>query len=153
MIETTCDMAQTKTRKTKTKYKIPKHKAVVVKEQAAQYSVSPRLIIETDHPHIIRIEGVRGGDPITREASVSVRAIVEITYRLKQTPQEIVESYAPTMTLAQVYDALSYYHDHKEEIDGIIRQNDEGLERARLMTEETDRKRKHRAPLTTVRHA
>jgi uncharacterized protein (DUF433 family) len=32
------------------------------------------------------------------------------------TPDEFVESY-PHLNLAQVYDALSYYYDHREEID------------------------------------
>jgi uncharacterized protein (DUF433 family) len=33
-----------------------------------------------------------------------------------ETPEEILEKY-PHLTLAQVYDALSYYYDHQEEID------------------------------------
>jgi len=146
-------MVHIKAKQRAVKYPTPKKTRRAVKESLAPYTTDSRPIIETDHPHIIRIEGVRGGDPITPEASVSVRAIVEITYRLKQTPQEIVESYAPDMTLAQVYDALSYYHDHKDEIDEIIKQNDEGLERARQMTEKMVRKRKHRAPITAVHHA
>jgi hypothetical protein len=40
------------------------------------------------------------------------------------------------MTLAQVFDALSYYHDHKQEIDDIIEANDrvdrQFAERAKL---------------------
>jgi uncharacterized protein (DUF433 family) len=136
----------------KTKVTKPKPASRQVKEVRAAYKTTTPRIIKTDHPHIIRIKGVRGGDPITREAGVSVRAIVEITYRLKQTPEEIVESYRP-MTLAEVYDALSYYHDHKEEIDQIIKENDEGLERVRLMTEEQDRQRPPRPPLTTLHHA
>ncbi len=139
-------MAHTKSKQRAVKYPKPKKTRRAVKESLAVYTTDSRPIIETDHPHIIRIEGVRGGDPITREASVSVRAIVEITYRLKQTPQEIVESYAPDMTLAQVYDALSYYHDHKEEIDEIIAENDAAGERVRKMTEEMDRQRKRLKP-------
>lgn len=27
------------------------------------------------------------------------------------------------LTLAQVYDALSYYHDHREEIDQVLERN------------------------------
>jgi len=134
-------MAHTKSKQRAVKYPKPKKTRRAVKESPALYTTDSRPIIKTDHPHIIRIEGVRGGDPITREASVSVRAIVEITYRLKQTPQEIVESYAPDMTLAQVYDALSYYHDHKDEIDLIIRENDEASERVRKLTEEMDKQR------------
>jgi uncharacterized protein (DUF433 family) len=124
-------MAQTKTRKTKTKYKTPKPKMHAVKEQAAAYSVAPRPIIETDHPHIIRIEGVRGGRPIIRDVYVSVQAIVELVYRLKQTPEEIIkDGFAPRLSLAHIYGALSYYHDHKKEIDDSIKANDLAGERA-----------------------
>jgi uncharacterized protein (DUF433 family) len=138
-------MAQTKARKTKTKYKTPKPKAVVVKEQAAQYSVSPRLIIETDHPHIIRIEGVRGGRPIIRDVYVSVQAIVELVYRLKQTPDEIIkDGFAPHLSLAHIYDALSYYHDHKREIDDSIKANDRAGERALKLSRKLAKEYKER---------
>ena len=123
-----------------------------VKEPAAQYSFAPMMLIPTEHPHIARKPS--SGEPYVRSVGVTVRAIVEITYRLKQTPEEIIaDGYSPDMTLAHIYDALSYYHDHKEEIDEIIKQNDEGLERVRKMTEEMDRKRKRRAPLTAAHHA
>jgi uncharacterized protein (DUF433 family) len=41
-----------------------------------------------------------------------------VFYVLRQgmTPEELVREF-PHLTLAQVYDALSYYYDHKEEID------------------------------------
>ncbi len=145
-------MAQTKTRKTKAKYKSPKVSRRAVKEQAATYSVAPMMLIPTEHPHIARKPS--SGEPYVRNVGVTVRAIVEITYRLKQTPEEIIaDGYSPGMTLAHIYDALSFYHDHKEEIDEIIKQNDEGLERVRQMTDEMDRRRKHRAPLTAAHHA
>ena len=128
-------MVQRKTRQAKVKPKGTKTKQRAVKETRAVYAVASPPIIETEHPHIIKVEGVRGGAAITRESYTSVRAIVEITYRLKQTPQEIVDSYTD-MTLAQVFDALSYYHDHKQEIDDIIEANDrvdrQFAERARL---------------------
>ena len=126
-------MAQRKTRKSKVKPKGTKTKPRAVKETRAVYAVASPPIIQTDHPHVIKVEGVRGGDPILRESYVSVHAVVEITYRLKQTPQEIVDSYTD-MTLAQVFDALSYYHDHKQEIDDIIEANDRAGERAQKIS-------------------
>jgi uncharacterized protein (DUF433 family) len=49
-------------------------------------------------------------------------------------PQEIVETYSH-LTLADVYAALSYYHDHQAEIDAEIREANQlyeaGLERQR----------------------
>jgi len=147
MIETTCDMTQTKTRKTKTKYKTPKPKMRAVKEQAAQYSVSPRPItlITTEHPHIARKQSNK--EPVVRGKGVTVRGIVEMTYRLRQTPQHIVEEWDPVLSLAEVFDALSFYHDHKQEVDMIIKANDDALERVRLLTKEQDKERYHKPRL------
>jgi hypothetical protein len=40
------------------------------------------------------------------------------------TPEELVTLF-PHLTLAQVYDALSYYYDHKAEIDRDLAANTE----------------------------
>jgi uncharacterized protein (DUF433 family) len=126
-------MAQHKPRQSTVKPKGTKTKPRAVKETRAVYAVASPKVTQTDHPHVIKVEGVRGGDPILRESYVSVRAVVEITYRLKQTPEEIVDSYND-MTLAQVFDALSYYHDHKQEVDDIIEANDRAGERAQQIS-------------------
>jgi len=82
--------------------------------------------IRTEHPHIVRIEGVHGGRPIMRGTGVSVQTIVEQT-QLGRSPQQIVEDFQGVLTLAQVYDALSYYHEHKQEIEQYIAENREAL--------------------------
>lgn len=83
------------------------------------------LRVQTEHPHIVRIEGVCGGRPIITGTRISVRTIVE-RMRLGDSPEQIVENYPP-LTLAQVYDALSYYHEHKSEIEAEIAANKEAL--------------------------
>ena len=50
-----------------------------------------------------------------------MRAIVE-NWRLGLSPEEIV-IHLPHLTLAQVFDALSYYSDHKNEINDYIEKN------------------------------
>lgn len=85
-----------------------------------------RPTIRTEHPHIVRIEGVHGGRPTIRGTGVSVQTIVEQT-RLGRSPQQIVEDFESVLTLAQVYDALSYYHEHEPEIEQDIAQNREAL--------------------------
>ena len=50
-----------------------------------------------------------------------VRAIVE-TWRLGVPPEEIPH-HLPHLTLAQVFDALSYYSDHQAEINTYIEHN------------------------------
>lgn len=44
--------------------------------------------------------------------------------RMGMTPEEMVRQWN-MLTLAQVYDALSYYHDHRGEIDRLIAENRE----------------------------
>lgn len=44
-------------------------------------------------------------------------AIDSVTW--KMTPEEIQEAY-PHLSLAQIYAALAYYHDHKEQVDAEI---------------------------------
>ncbi len=84
-----------------------------------------RPTIRTDHPYIVRIEGVRGGEPVIRGTSISVRTIVERT-RLGDSPEQIVDDY-PILNLAQVHDALSYYYEHPQEIEQYIAENKEAL--------------------------
>jgi uncharacterized protein (DUF433 family) len=68
---------------------------------------------------------VQGGEPMVRSAHVTVRTIVEQS-RIGTTPAEFVQDHPP-MTLAEFYDALSYYHDHTEEIEQIIAENNAAL--------------------------
>jgi len=78
-------------------------------------------IIATKHPHIVRVEDVCGGRPVIRGTRTSVRSIVGY-YKLGMSVEEILEG-LPHLTAAQVYDALSYYHDNQEEIEKDIREN------------------------------
>ena len=87
-----------------------------------------RPIISTDHPLIIRIEGVRGGAPITRFAGVSVHAIIG-WIRIGQTPEQIREGY-PHLSIAELCEALSYYLHHTAEIDGILAESEAAYARA-----------------------
>lgn len=91
-----------------------------IEQMLAQILTTPPV-----HPRIVRIEGVRGGEPLVKGTGISVRTIVERT-RLGDTPAQIAADY-PTLTIAQVYDALSYYHEHTQEIEEYIRQNEEAL--------------------------
>jgi uncharacterized protein (DUF433 family) len=74
------------------------------------------------------MEGYQGGEPMVRSAHVTVRTIVEQT-RLGTTPEEFVRDHPP-MTLAEFYDALSYYYDHTEEMEEIIKEQREALAQA-----------------------
>src|SRR6266849_8838713 len=82
---------------------------------------------QTSHPYIVKIEGVQGGEPIVRDGFVTVRTIAE-QIRLGTTPEQLVKGYPP-LTLAEIYDALSYYYDHTDEIEGLIAEHREALTR------------------------
>jgi uncharacterized protein (DUF433 family) len=75
----------------------------------------------TGHRYIVNDDQILGGEPIIRGTRTPVRAIVE-TWRLGVTAEEIPNC-LPHLTLAQVFDALSYYSDHQDEINAHIERN------------------------------
>ena len=75
----------------------------------------------TAHAYIVTDDHILGGEPIIRGTRTPVRAIVEL-WRLGVAPEEVPRR-LPHLTLAQVFDALSYYSDHQEEINGHIERN------------------------------
>ena len=74
------------------------------------------------HPHVECRPGVCGGEPVVRGTRFPVRSVVEYVLRSGMTPEELVAEWKQ-LSLAQVHDALSYYYDHKTEIDRSIRAN------------------------------
>lgn len=78
-------------------------------------------VVVTEHPHIVQIKDVCGGKPIIKGTRTPVRSIVAY-YKLGLSVEEIVEG-LPHLSATQVLDALSYYHDHQEEIERDIQEN------------------------------
>ncbi|MFQ5863837.1 MAG: DUF433 domain-containing protein [bacterium] len=79
---------------------------------------------KVEHPYVTCVENICGGRPIIRGTRTSVQSIVEYIQKLKYTPDQIIE-HLPHLNLAQVYDALSYYYDHKEDMDQAIKESSE----------------------------
>jgi uncharacterized protein (DUF433 family) len=79
------------------------------------------MLTATEHPHVGRDDTILGGEPIIKGTRVPVRAVVE-TWRMGVAPEDI-NTHFPHLTLAQVFDALSYFADHTEEITGHIERN------------------------------
>lgn len=65
--------------------------------------------------HIEITPGVCGGKPRIAGHRIKVQDVVIWHERMGMSPDEIVSQY-PTITLADVYAALAYYHDHIQEI-------------------------------------
>ena len=63
-----------------------------------------------------------GEDAVIAGTRISVWFIIR-QLRTGDSPEDIAESY-PHLSLAGIYDAISYYHDHRSEIDSIIEHGD-----------------------------
>ncbi len=79
-------------------------------------------IVKTEHPHIVRREGVCGGEPVIDGLRVGVRHVVTL-HRRGESILEIAEALG--ITEAQVFHALSYFSDHREEILALITQEEQ----------------------------
>ena len=79
------------------------------------------MTVGTEHPYVVRDDTILGAEPIVVGTRTPVRAVVEL-WRLGVTPDEI-PGHLPHLTLAQVFDALSYYADHQAEIQQYIDRN------------------------------
>jgi uncharacterized protein (DUF433 family) len=79
--------------------------------------------IRTDEHGDIRVGGTR----------VLLDMII-ISYQQGDTPEQIQDSF-PTLKLADIYAVISYYLDHKDEVDAYIRQREEEGEQLRRRME------------------
>src|SRR2546429_87209 len=67
---------------------------------------------------ITRTPGIVGGRPHIAGTRTTVSSVA-LCYKQGDTPEEIAEKYA-SLTIAQVYAALTYYHTNKAEIEAEI---------------------------------
>ena len=79
------------------------------------------MVQATEHLYIIKDNHILSGEPIIKGTRTPVRAIVE-TWRMGVAPEEIPNG-LPHLTLAQIFDALSYYSDHQDETNAYIERN------------------------------
>jgi uncharacterized protein (DUF433 family) len=79
------------------------------------------MIQLTAHRYIVTDDQILSGEPIIQGTRTPVRAIVEL-WRQGLAP-ETIPSRLPYLSLAQVFDALSYYSDHPEEIHQHMARN------------------------------
>lgn len=77
--------------------------------------------VTTCYRYIEQVPGVYGGRPIIKGTRTPVKSIVGY-YKLGLSVEEILEG-LPHLTPAQIYEALSYYHDHQAEIEQDIEAN------------------------------
>jgi uncharacterized protein (DUF433 family) len=80
----------------------------------------------TGYAHITR--PADGGEPTIDGMRLRVRDVVIARDFDGLSPEKIVELVYPFLTLGQVYAALAYYEDHREEIDAAERREAEVME-------------------------
>ena len=110
-----------------------------LQQRAEQEAQTPDQVAESllqtqlnsQHPYIAIVERYGGPQPVIKGTRITVSDIVGYL-RLGETPESLVSNILPQLTLAQVYDALSYYYDHPEEIEQILQENTEAHGRAYL---------------------
>ena len=74
------------------------------------------------YSHITKQSGVRGGKACIDNTRISV---VDVVALLKQGlgDQQIVERY-PSLNLAQIHAAISYYYENREELEADLAEDD-----------------------------
>jgi len=75
----------------------------------------------TEHPYVVRREGFRDGRPILRDSSIPVWLIVAM-WKAGDSLEEIGQAYTH-LKPAAIYDAISYYLDHQQEVEAEIAEN------------------------------
>ena len=85
-------------------------------------STNGRKVQPTSYPHIVKVEGVCGGEAIIEGTRIAVWHIVGYYYKVGMSVEEILAEW-DYLTPAPVFSALAYDHDHKEEIDRVRQQN------------------------------
>jgi uncharacterized protein (DUF433 family) len=78
---------------------------------------------------ITRDDGVLSGEPRIEGTRVGVRHVASRVIDNGQTPAYVADQL--DLSLADVYEALSYYYSHIEEIRELKRENDAAFERVR----------------------
>lgn len=79
------------------------------------------MVAATLSRYVTRNAEILGGEPIIVGTRTSVRAIVGL-WQLGTSPEAILD-HLPHLTLAQIFDALSFYLDHQTEIDDHMARN------------------------------
>lgn len=75
----------------------------------------------TEYAHIVCTPGIVGGEPRVDGHRIRVRDVAVARDVDGMTPQAIAQEIYPSLTLAEVYAALGYYEDHRDEIEAYAR--------------------------------
>jgi uncharacterized protein (DUF433 family) len=82
-------------------------------------AASGEIPIPVIREHIVATPDTCGGKPRIAGSRIQVKHVARMHDRQGMTPSEIVSAY-PHLTLADVHAALTFYHDHREQINAEI---------------------------------
>ena len=111
----------------------------LLRRRALQQAESPDQLAETllrehllpQHAYVETVDRTSGPRAVIRDTGIPISIIVSYLH-MGETPESLVERVLPQLTLAQVYDGLSYYHERRYEIDREIAENTEEYGRTYL---------------------
>ena len=81
-----------------------------------------RTVHKTEYSYIVKTDGVNGGAATIEGTRIAVWHVVGYYYELGMSVEAIVMDWDYLLP-AQIFSALAYYHDHREEIDTLREEN------------------------------
>jgi uncharacterized protein (DUF433 family) len=92
---------------------------------------SKTQVTQTPYAHVVHTPGTMGGEARIEGHRIRVRDVVLARDLDGLSPEEIVASVYPSLTLAEVYSALAYFEDHRDEIQLAAAEEDRRVEEFR----------------------
>jgi uncharacterized protein (DUF433 family) len=87
--------------------------------QASSGEAPAPAVSPPERIHIVSTPDTCGGKPRIAGSRIQVKHLAIMHERQRMSPEEIVSEF-PHLTLADVYAALAYYHDHREALNAEI---------------------------------
>lgn len=94
--------------------------AELVEEALERYLLPP-------HPYVEKVPMTSGVRAVIKGTRIPISLIIGYI-RVGETPESLADVVIPHISLAAIYDALSYYHDHHNEIEAEIAETEQMAE-------------------------
>jgi uncharacterized protein (DUF433 family) len=107
------------------------HTFKLLSEQAERANRQPSELAEEvlahyfslPHPYIEMVQTLSGPTAMIKGTRIPVYIIVGYVQRAGETPESLASQIIPHVSLSAIHDALSYYQDHKEQIEREMKEN------------------------------
>jgi uncharacterized protein (DUF433 family) len=94
-----------------------------------------KLQTKTEHPYVQINPKICNGSPVIVGTRIRIVDIaIEYEY-MNHSPDDIINAH-PHLKLEQVHDALSYYYEHRAELDQKIKEDEEFVQKLRQTQKE-----------------